>query len=213
MAESGRGWSLPALAVLCCAAAFLIGGSAVFLGALFLQSAPPNALSQRYRAQLGGIVYPEFEQNWKLFAPNPLQQNITVDARVQTISDTGRIRTRDWVGLTAQDIAAIRHNPAPSHADQNLLRRAWDLYDSTHSAGDGTAVGERGKAAEEYLKRVALQRFGRTAGGERILQIQFRVGTATIAPPAWSGEEVPTGTSYRELAWWPVDEDDYRGLL
>ncbi|MFB7662757.1 DUF5819 family protein [Kitasatospora sp. NPDC056138] len=208
-----RTWSLPALAVLCAAAALLLGGSGVFLAALFLQSAPSNVLSQRYQAQLNDIVYPEFEQNWKLFAPNPLQQNISVDARVQTISDGGRVHTRDWVGLTAQDIAVIRHNPAPSHVDQNLLRRAWDFYDSTHPAQDGVAVGERGKEAEEYLKRVALQRFGRTAGGERILQIQFREGTATIAPPAWSREQAPTGTSYRELAWWPVDEDDYRGLL
>jgi hypothetical protein len=97
--------------------------------------------------------------------------------------------------------------------DQNLLRRAWDFYDSTHSAEDGSAVDERGTMAQEYLKRVALRRFGRSAGGERILQIQFRVGTATIAPPAWSREQVPTGTKYRELAWWPVNEDDYRGLL
>ncbi|WP_280700319.1 DUF5819 family protein [Kitasatospora sp. GP82] len=208
-----RTWSLPALTVLCAAATLLIGGTGLFLAALFLHVAPSNALSQRYQAQLNDVVYPEFEQNWKLFAPNPLQQNLTVDARVQTISDGGRVLTRDWVALTAQDLAAIRHNPVPSHVDQNLLRRAWDFYDSTHSAQDSTAVGARGKSAEEYLKRIALQRFGRTFQGERILQIQFRSGTADIAPPKWSKEQVSTEVRYRELSWWPVGQDDYRGLL
>ncbi|TWE18673.1 hypothetical protein FB465_3761 [Kitasatospora atroaurantiaca] len=208
-----RTWSTPALTVLGSAGALLLGGTGLFLAALFLHVAPSNAVSQRYRSEVDQVVYPEFEQNWKLFAPNPLQQNITVDARVQTISPDGQVHTRDWLGLTAQDIAAIRGNPAPSHVDQNLLRRAWDFYDSTHSAQDGTVTsGMRGKLAEEYLKRVALQRFGRTADGERILQIQLRAGTAEVAPPRWSQEQVSTEVQYRELPWWPVDDSDHEGL-
>ncbi|MEV8095737.1 DUF5819 family protein [Kitasatospora sp. NPDC085879] len=208
-----RTWSTPALTVLCLSGAGMLGGTAILLGVLFLHNAPPNALSQEYRQQLDGIVYPEFEQNWKLFAPNPLQQNITVDARVQTIADDGEVHTQGWIGLTAQDAAAIRHNPAPSHVDQNMLRRAWDFYESTHPAEDGAAPGQRGKLAEEYLKRIALQRIGRTAAGERVLQIQFRSAAKAVPPPAWSTEEPAESTPYKELPWWPVDEDDYRGLL
>jgi len=210
-----RVWSTPARVVLVLAAVGLLAGTGVFLAGLFLHVAPDNAVSGAYRRQVDAVVYPEFEQNWKLFAPNPLQQNIAVDARLQTIADDGRIRTGEWVGLTAQDIAAIRHNPAPSHVDQNLLRRAWDFYDATHPVQqDGTTEtsGPRGKLAEQYLKRIALQRLGRTYGGERILQIQFRSGSTTIAPPAWSDEKVSTEPQYRELPWWPVNDEDYRGL-
>ncbi|MFC5645388.1 DUF5819 family protein [Kitasatospora cinereorecta] len=207
-----RVWSVPARVVLSVAALGLAAGTALFLAALFLHVAPENAVSRRYRAEVDAVVYPEFEQNWKLFAPNPLQQNVMVDARVQTIAGDGRITTRDWTGLTAQDFAAVRHNPAPSHVDQNLLRRAWDFYDATHPQQDGAVAGPRAKLAEEYLKRIALQRIGRTAGGERILQIQFRVGARTVAPPPWSPEQVSTDPDYRELPWWPVNADDYRGL-
>ncbi len=207
-----RTWSTPALVVLCVGGAVLLGGSGLFLAALFLQNAPSNALSQRYRSELDQVVYPEFDQNWKLFAPNPLQQNLSVDARVQTISPTDQVHTRDWVGLTAQDIAAIRGNPAPSHVDQNMLRRAWDFYDSTHSAQDGSATADRGGLAEEYLKRIGLQRIGRAVDGERVLQIQFRLRTAGIAPPSWSTEQAPGAVADRVLAWWPVDETDYQGL-
>ncbi|GGV00266.1 hypothetical protein GCM10010495_08830 [Kitasatospora herbaricolor] len=204
--------STPALVVLCLAGALLLGATGVFLGAVFLHVAPANALSREYRHQVDAIVYPEFEQNWKLFAPNPLQQNVRLDARVRTVVDGGATREHDWLGLTAQDIAAIRGNPAPSHADQNMLRRAWDFYDGSHAGPDGTLTNPRGKLAEQYLKRIALQRIGRTADGERILEIQFRVTGVPVAPPGWAGESPPVTAPARELPWWPVNDEDYRGL-
>ncbi|MFG3224393.1 DUF5819 family protein [Kitasatospora sp. NPDC048194] len=207
----GRAWSKPAQLVLGLAAAVLAGGTGLFLAVVFLHVAPANSLSRQYRDEIDGVVYPEFEQNWKLFAPDPLQQNISVDARVRTVADGGATRTRDWIGLTAQDIAAIRANPAPSHVDQNLLRRAWDLYEGSHDQ-DGRSTDSRGRLAEQYLKRVALQRIGREVDGERVLEIEFRVTSATVPPPPWSGEAKPPAPKVRELPWWPVGDEDYRGL-
>ncbi|MFJ8040199.1 DUF5819 family protein [Kitasatospora sp. NPDC096147] len=209
-----RTWSTPAAAVLVLAGAVLLGGTGLFLSALFLNSAPSNAFSDRYRAQLDAVVYPEFEQNWKLFAPNPLQQDVAVEARLRTVAPDGTEageQTGEWLGLTARDIAAVRGNPAPSHLDQNQLRRAWDYYDSTHPE-DGTAPGPRAEPAERYLKRTALQRIGPAPEGRRAYEVQLRVVTTVLAPPAWSREQVDTAPHYRELPWWPVDEDDLRGL-
>ncbi|MFB6893760.1 DUF5819 family protein [Kitasatospora sp. NPDC056327] len=207
-----RAWSAPARTVLGAAAALLVTVTGGFLGAVFLHVAPANPLSREYREQVDGLVYPEFEQNWKLFAPNPLQQNVAVDARVRTASADGESRVHDWVGLTAQDIAAIRGNPAPSHADQNLLRRAWDFYDGSHSAQDESATGTRGQLAEEYLKRIAVQRIGRSVDGAPVVAVELRVTTTTVAPPRWSDEPAPPAPKVRELPWWPVADEDLRGL-
>ncbi|MER6360232.1 DUF5819 family protein [Kitasatospora sp. NPDC001527] len=207
-----RGWSVPARVVLGAAAVLLPAATGLFLGAVFLHVAPANPLSREYREQLDGLIYPEFEQNWKLFAPNPLQQNVAVDARVRTVSADGDPVVHDWVGLTAQDIAAIRGNPAPSHADQNLLRRAWDFYDGSHSAQDESRTTERGRLAEEYLKRIAVQRIGRSVAGRPVVAVELRVTTATVAPPRWSGEAAPPEPTVRELPWWPVRDEDLRGL-
>ncbi|MGW4897669.1 DUF5819 family protein [Kitasatospora sp. NPDC004240] len=211
--DGRRAWSARALIVLLAAAGLLTAATGLFLGAVFLHVAPANSLSRGYREEVDGLVYPEFEQNWKLFAPNPLQQNVVLDARVRTVVDGGATRTLEWAGLTARDIAAIRGNPVPSHADQNLLRRAWDFYDGTHNPQDDALTTPRGKLAEQYLKRIALQRIGRTADGERILEIQFRVTATVVPPPDWSGEAPPAGPTTRELPWWPVNDEDYRGLL
>ncbi|MFF8769998.1 DUF5819 family protein [Kitasatospora sp. NPDC015120] len=204
--------SAGARVVLGTAAVLLLTATGLFLGAVFLHVAPANSLSREYREQLDGLVYPEFEQNWKLFAPNPLQQNVAVDARVRTVSADGDAVVHGWVGLTAQDIAAIRGNPAPGHADQNLLRRAWDFYDGSHSAQDESATTERGRLAEDYLKRIAVQRIGRSVGGRPVVAVELRVTTTTVAPPDWSGEAAPPAPKVRELPWWPVRDEDLREL-
>jgi len=35
---------------------------------VFLHVAPPNTLSNEHAAAVSDYIYPEFEQNWKLFA-------------------------------------------------------------------------------------------------------------------------------------------------
>ncbi|MFJ4680870.1 DUF5819 family protein [Kitasatospora sp. NPDC088783] len=206
-----RVWSKPARVVLVVAGVGLGACVLAFLGALFLAVAPANSVSKEYRSELDAVVYPEFEQNWKLFAPDPLQRNVAVDARVRTIGPDGQVATGEWHGLSAADWAAIRHDPAPSHLDQNLLRRAWDFYESTHGDGDApAAAGSRGELAEQYLKRIALQRIG--PGGGRVIQVQLRATATAVAPPPWSGEQVDTAPHARELPWWPVQAEDRQGL-
>jgi hypothetical protein len=48
--------------------------------------------------------------------------------------------------------------------------------------------------------------------GERVLEIEFRVTSTTVPPPSWSGEAAPSAPKVRELPWWPVGDEDYRGL-
>ncbi|GAA1965990.1 DUF5819 family protein [Kitasatospora viridis] len=203
----GRRWSLPALVVLTGAGVALLAATGVLLGALLLADAPPNSFSTSHQSQLDGLVYPEFEQNWKLFAPDPLQVNTDVQARLRSAAGDG-----SWVDLTAQDVAAIRHNPFPSHADQNLLRRAWDFYDGTHDGQEAPTSGERSSLAVEYLKRIALQRLGHVAGGEPVTGVQLRARTTPVAPPSWGPGRSVDPPQLRELPWWPVTSYDWQDL-
>jgi hypothetical protein len=195
------------LVVLSGAGVALLASTALLLGALLLTDAPPNALSQRYQTQLDGLVYPEFEQNWRLFAPDPLQYNISVRARARSAAGDG-----GWVDLTAQDIAAIRGNPFPSHAEQNQLRRAWDFYDTTHDAQNQPTAGVRSSMAVEYLKRIALQRLGRTSGGAPITAVELRADSVAVEPPAWATDKPAAALPVRDLDWWPVSDLDYAEL-
>jgi hypothetical protein len=191
------------------AAAVALAGVAalacVHLGIVFLHLAPSNTLSKQHVRTIDEWVYPEFEQNWKLFAPNPLQQNIAVQVRAEIRTADGRLRAVGWADLSAEDGRAIDGNPAPSHTQQNELRRAWDFWTSSHDE-ENRPVGARGRLSEEYLRRIVVMRLGRTHGAE-VERIQIRSRTLQVQPPAWSGEEVSTEPRYRVLPWWNIPDE------
>ncbi|MEV5337241.1 DUF5819 family protein [Streptomyces sp. NPDC052676] len=185
----------------------------VHLGMVFLHVAPSNTVTKAHGEAIDDWIYPEFEQNWKLFAPNPLQQNIAVQVRAQVRTADGATRTTGWYDLSAEDGRAIDGNLLPSHTQQNELRRAWDFYTATHGGGN-QATAPRGVLAETYLRRIVVLRLHRAEaagpGGE-IERVQVRSRTTPVRPPKWSDERISPKPVYRELSWWTVPADESRG--
>ncbi len=182
----------------------------VHLGMVFLHVAPLNTVTKQHGQAIDEWVYPEFEQNWKLFAPNPMQQNIAVQVRAEVLAADGGLETTSWYDLSALDGAAIDGNLLPSHTQQNELRRAWDFYAGTHDTEDRPA-GLRGALAERYLRRIVVLRLDREeAGGHGsvVQRVQVRSRTTDVTPPDWSKEQVSQKPVVRELPWWPVTKVD-----
>jgi hypothetical protein len=179
----------------------------VHLAMVFLHVAPSNTMTKQYGEAIDGWVYPEFEQNWKLFAPNPLQQNIAVQVRAEVVDRDGARRTSRWIGLSAEDGAAIRGNPLPSHVHQNELRRAWDFYVNSHT-DDNKSNGQRGQLSERYIRRIVMLRLEDHDLCGRVERIQLRSETRSVKAPAWSEEKTDTRPFYRVLPWWTVTRAD-----
>ncbi|MCX4576289.1 DUF5819 family protein [Streptomyces sp. NBC_01571] len=182
----------------------------VHLGMVFLHVAPSNTVTKQHGRAIDEWIYPEFEQNWKLFAPNPLQQNIDVQVRARISTTDGGATETGWYDLSALDGAAIDGNPLPSHTQQNELRRAWDFYVGTHD-NNNRPVGLRGDLSERYLRRVVLLRLDREGAGGRgsvVERVQVRSLTTNVRPPKWSDEQVSDQPVLRELPWWTVPEED-----
>ncbi|KPI26893.1 DUF5819 family protein [Streptomyces sp. NPDC054962] len=185
----------------------------VHIGMVFLHVAPSNTVTKTHGEAIDDWIYPEFEQNWKLFAPNPLQQNIAVQVRAQVRTVDGGSRTTGWYDLSAQDGRAIDGNPLPSHTQQNELRRAWDFFTATHDNGN-RAVGLRGALSETYLRHIVvlrLERGGAAGDGGVVERIQVRSQTTNVTPPKWSTEKVSMSPVYRELPWWSVPDGETEG--
>ncbi|MFF7949023.1 DUF5819 family protein [Streptomyces griseorubiginosus] len=187
----------------------------VHIGMVFLHVAPVNTVTRQHGGAVDDWIYPEFEQNWKLFAPNPLQQNVAVQVRARIRGADGGSRTTGWYDLSAQDGRAIDGNPLPSHTQQNELRRSWDLFVATHDANN-RPIGLRGSLSEAYLRRIAVLRVGREdalARGDVLVSVQVRSRTSNVPPPKWSDEKVSVQPVFRELSWWPVTADDTEGSV
>ncbi|MFI0817036.1 DUF5819 family protein [Streptomyces sp. NPDC021098] len=199
--------SLPSQLIVAVAVAAVAVAVALHLGMAFLSVAPPNTISKRYGAAMDDYTYPEFERNWKLFAPNPLQQDIAIQARAEVRTPEGGLATTRWTSLSAQDGAAIHHNPLPSHTQQNELRRAWEFYVGSHDAQE-KPNGTRGSLSEQYIRRIVMLRLGPERDGGAVQRVQVRSATTQLAAPPWSDEKTDTKTFYRTLPWWTVTRAD-----
>ncbi|MET7298064.1 DUF5819 family protein [Embleya sp. NPDC005575] len=174
---------------------------------VFLHVAPGNAVSQDYRKQTGTWIYPYFEQNWALFAPNPMSENFRLQAQSRVRNADGTVVESGWTDLTGDDLDHIRGNLYPSKADQNMIRRAWSSYADAHDAKDESAIGTRGPLTQRYLRRIVVHRF-QDAGANRGLEsVRIRVATTPIGKPDAKTEPE---TSYRTLGWWETKPDDFR---
>ncbi|MFG2195095.1 DUF5819 family protein [Streptomyces sp. NPDC048639] len=199
--------SLPSRIVIAVALAVVAVAAATHILMVFLHVAPSNTITKRHGSAIDAYVYPEFEQNWKLFAPNPLQQNIAVQARAEVRTADDQIFTTDWTDLSAQDGDAIRHHLLPSHTQQNELRRAWDFFVGSHDAKN-RPNGLRGQLSEQYIRRIVLDRLDSEAKGGRFERVQVRSATTPVAPPPWSDEKIDTRTVHRVFPWWTVTAAD-----
>ncbi|MFJ3758706.1 DUF5819 family protein [Streptomyces sp. NPDC090080] len=185
----------------------------VHLGMVFLSVAPANTVTRQHGKAIEEWVYPEFEQNWKLFAPNPLQQNISVQVRADVLMQDGTTTTTGWNDLSAEDGRAIDGSLLPSHTVQNELRRAWDFFVTTHGT-DNRAIGLRGSLSEQYLRRIVVMRLyegDATSKKGTVQRVQVRSSTTNVPPPHWSGEKVSDTPLYRVLPWWTVTADEANG--
>ena len=177
---------------------------------IFLHVAPSNTMTKQHGKAIDDWIYPEFEQNWKLFAPNPLQQNVAVHVRAEVSDADGQRTTTRWMSLTDEDSEAIRGNPFPSHVDQNELRRGWDFYTGSHDS-ENRPNGLRGDLSEQYMRRIVMLRLDGHDYGGTVERIQVRSSVRSIGAPPWSDEKISTKPNYRVLPWWNVATADLPG--
>ncbi|MGW7007915.1 DUF5819 family protein [Streptomyces sp. NPDC054933] len=187
------------------AVGLLLSTSLIHVLLVFLHVAPSNQISQRYSKQINAWIYPLFEQNWRLFAPDPESATPQISARTMRTSMDGTFQVGDWFDLTALDDSAVEHNFFPSHTTQNMLRRAWTSYLESHG-NDDQPHSERALMLQEYLRNIAVDRVAAHRPGN-FEAIQLRVSTRSIAPPATAGGPRPTAPASvdtRYLPWWKV---------
>ena len=189
-------------------AALFLAVSLAHVALVFLYVAPSNEVSQRYSKQINMWIYPLFEQNWRLFAPDPASVTQQISARTVGTSPDGTRQVSGWFDLTAVDDAAVRHNVFPSHTSQNMLRRAWDAYVESHGNDDQSHT-ERALMLQKYLRNIAVDRVT-AARHSTFADIQLRVITRPIAAPTTPGNPsppAPAPSNTRYLPWWEVAPD------
>jgi hypothetical protein len=169
------------------------------LGFMFLGAAPSNSVSASLTSSVSWYNAlwtnePFLEQNWQLFAPNPLSTNPELKVRARSASG----QQSGWFDLTGQDYADTLHNPMPSHLTQNELRRAYSAYDASMGSQTMPATTYQ-KLVTEYLRNICLHRVQGKVPFP-IATLQLSVAIQQIPPPG-QPQVTPTTT---QLPWWPA---------
>jgi hypothetical protein len=169
--------------------------AAVHLTATFFLNAPNNLVSQRYQTQITWWTSPLLTQNWQLFAPNPISENLEIDARA-SVGPSAALTS--WIDLTALDQAVSTDNPAPNHITMNGLRNAWLEYTSTRNA-DGQPNGPLATTAQQYLQSLVLGYLRpHVTGTIDSVQVRFVV---TLVPGDGRTPQQTTPQT-QTLPWW-----------
>ncbi|WST54809.1 DUF5819 family protein [Streptomyces rubiginosohelvolus] len=195
--------------VLNTAVALCLATALAHVGLVFLHVAPPNTVSQRFNSQVDAWIYPFFEQNWRLFAPDPDSVNRQISARTAHTAPDGSVQVSDWFDLTAVDASDIKHNAFPSHTSQNMLRRSWTSYAELHG-GDDLSRSDRAVMMQRYLRNIAADRMAER-DGKPFENIQLRVVTLPVAAQGSTDLDRRTAATKnaetRLLPWWKVTSD------
>jgi len=176
-------------------ALLVTGIVAVHLSATFLYNAPANPVSQKFAGPLKSWMTPVFSQNWQLFAPNPLSEQIDVQARGSLVG-SGKVTA--WRDVSAVDVQGTVHDPVPSQITLNALRNAVIEWLSTHDAS-GNPTGPQSEVAQQYLGNLVVDRLTAQIGG-RYSTIQVRLVFTLLPGPGRT--KAQTAPQARTLSWW-----------
>ncbi|TGE18302.1 DUF5819 family protein [Hymenobacter elongatus] len=87
----------------------LIAGLAVHFAIIGLHLMPDNPIKHQYADQIRGYVYPYFGQSWKLFAPNPVNSNLSIMIQFQDYKN-GKAASSQWLDICKPLIDERRNN-------------------------------------------------------------------------------------------------------
>ena len=167
------------------------------MAATFLYNAPSGLVTQRYTAQVAWWMTPLQNQNWQLFAPNPISENVEVDARASI--GPGATLT-PWLSLSGIDDATTVGDPVPSHLTMNGLRNAWQEFNATHtSSGMPNANSPTAATTQAYLQNLALS-YLRPRLSQTIDSIQIRFVVTLLPGPGRTAAQ--TAPQVETLPWW-----------
>ncbi|HWG24134.1 DUF5819 family protein [Actinospica sp.] len=191
-----RRWSRAVVGVTVLVTLILV---AIQMSASFLYNAPGNVISKKYAAQVSWWMTPLQMQNWQLFAPNPISENLEIDARA-SVGPSAAVSP--WVDLSAIDAAATDGNPVPSHLTMNATRNAWLKFVETHtSTGIPNAGSPLAATAQAYLQNLVLGYLRpRESGTIDSVQVRFII---TLLPGD-GRTAAQTAPQAQTLPWWLV---------
>jgi hypothetical protein len=77
---------------------------------IFIYLSPGNTWRSKNWDTIYSYMNPVFTQNWRLFAPNPANQQLNLDMRVQYVDQSGATHETGWRSISQSVIQSLQSN-------------------------------------------------------------------------------------------------------
>jgi hypothetical protein len=141
---------------------------------------------------------PLFTQNWKLFAPNPANQQLNLDMRVQYVDNAGATRQTNWKSITLPVIKELQSNHFSTNA---RISEFQSSLISNYVWGDKEEKEQSFQSMQRYVNYILDNKKFEVPG--KINKIQLRAVVNRF--PNYANKDKPDSAgkiSYYITNWW-----------
>ena len=170
----------------------------IHFGFTFIYLSPANPFKSKHWETIFGYMNPVFTQNWKLFAPNPANQQMNLDIRVQYVDQAGKTRQTDWKSITQPVIHELQTNRFSPNA---RISEFQDALISDYVWGEKNDREAAFQSMQRYVNYILKSKKFEVAG--TINKIQLRAVINNF--PNYQNRDKPDSAgkiNYYQTNWW-----------
>jgi hypothetical protein len=101
------------------------------------------------RSEVRSVAFPYFSQNWRVFAPNILKVNRTLEIRAQWRDDKGELVKSGWVSVTEIEQRTVGGNSAPSRVGKS----SWNASGTFLTRYQALDQAQKERVRDTFIER------------------------------------------------------------
>jgi hypothetical protein len=194
----------------------------------FLYVAPRNAISAYADKGVSSYILPYFDQDWQLFAPDPVKTDPHVLVRAKVVEVNGQQRVTSWLDITRPELARVKGHLFPDRVSRLTAKVAGSLFDAAeqqeraaadqqHAPPPDAPAADQQQASppeearpdntDEAFARVLATLAARARWGEQVTEVQIQlVGYMPASPPSFGTQDADDAKVVQhDLSWWPTE--------
>ncbi|WP_217136375.1 DUF5819 family protein [Leucobacter chinensis] len=100
------------------------------------------------KKELQSVAAPYFAQNWRVFAPNIMKANFSLEMRAQWFEDEKLVKS-DWVSITDLETKNVHGNVVPSRIQKN----SWNLSQAFRKRYNALNDEQKARVKDTFIQK------------------------------------------------------------
>jgi hypothetical protein len=182
----------------------------------FLYVAPRNPISAGADKSISSYILPYFDQDWKLFAPDPVKTDPHMLVRAKVVDAKGQQQVTSWLDITRPELARVKGHLFPDRVSRLSAKVAESLFEAAERQEQAAADQQqqalppeqaRHGNPDEAFARVLATRAARAQWGKQVIEVQIRLdGHIPASPPFYGPQDAADAKVIQHhMPWSPAE--------